>query len=88
MLSLAKRLAAALHRQRVRRIAVNELSALGDLALTDIEIDRSQIRLVVEKLLESSESAEIRPKSDTETQATPTNLRMPYAFDRERRLAA
>ena len=51
MLSLLRRVAATLHRQRVRRIAVGELSALSDLALKDIGIDRGQIRSVVEEIV-------------------------------------
>ncbi len=42
MLPLLRRMAATLHRPRVRRIAVNELLALSDLALQDIGIDRSR----------------------------------------------
>ena len=44
MFPLLRRMAAILHKRRVRRAAVNELSALGDLALQDIGIHRSQIR--------------------------------------------
>ena len=44
MFSLLRRMAATLHRPRVRRIAVNELLALSDLALRDIGIHRGQIR--------------------------------------------
>ena len=44
MFALIKRVAVTLHKRRVRRIAVGELSALSDLALQDIGIHRSQIR--------------------------------------------
>ncbi len=44
MFPLLRRMAATLHKRRVRRIAVNELSALSDLALQDIGIHRSKIR--------------------------------------------
>jgi uncharacterized protein YjiS (DUF1127 family) len=44
MFPLLRRMAATLHKRRVRRTAVNELSALSDLALQDIGIHRSQIR--------------------------------------------
>ena len=44
MFPLLRRMAATLHKRRVRRTAVNEFSALSDLALQDIGIQRSQIR--------------------------------------------
>ncbi len=88
MFPLLRRMAATLHRPRVRRIAVNEFLALSDLALQDIGIHRSQIRSVVEDLLQGTESLQARPEPDAEAHATIANVRTPFACDREHRDAA
>ncbi len=88
MFPLLRRMAATLHKRRVRRTAVNELSALSDLALQDIGIHRSQIRSVVEDLIQKTESLPDRPEPHTEAHATTANVRTPFACDREHRDAA
>jgi len=88
MLSLVKRLAATLHRQRVRRITIGELSALSDLALADIGLHRGQIRSVAEGLIQGNESATTRPELDAEASATTANARAPFAHECEHRVAA
>lgn len=88
MLSLIKRVAATLHRRRVRRTAADDLSALSDRTLQDIGIHRSQIRLVVEARLQGTESSQVRPEPEVEAQATTANVPTTFAYDREHKTAA
>ncbi len=73
---------------RRRRNTVKELSALSDRLLEDIGIHRSQIRSVVEELLQGTERQTIRPEPDVEAQAPAADVRTPFAYDREHKAAA
>jgi len=88
MLSMLRKMAAALHRQRVRRITIRELMTLEDAALTDIGVERSQIRSFAEALVQGSDNQQARTESSVEVQATPATAHMPLAYDREDRVAA
>ncbi len=88
MLSLIEKMAAALHRRRIRRTAVDDLSALSDRTLKDMGIHRSQIRSVVEERLQATEISQVRPVSDLKAQATTANVPTPFTYDREHKTAA
>ncbi len=88
MFSLIKMMAATLHKRRVRRAAISDLSALSDRTLQDIGIHRSQIRLVVEAHLQGTEISQVRPEPDVEAQATTANVPSTFAYNREHKTAA
>ncbi len=88
MLASIKNMTATLHRRRVRRTAVDELSALSDRTLKDIGIYRSQIRSVVEERLQGTVIFQIRPEPDIKAQATTADVPTPFAYDREHKTAA
>ncbi len=88
MLSLIKKLVATQHRRRVRRTAVDDLSALSDRTLKDIGIHRSQFWSIVEARLQGTESSQVRPEPDVKAQATTANVPTPFAYDREHKTAA
>ncbi len=76
-----------LHRRRVRRTAVDDLSALSDHTLKDIGIHRSQIRSVV-AALQRTEISQVRPAPDVKTQATTANAPTPFVYGHEHKTAA
>ncbi len=88
MLSLIKKMAVNQHKHRVRRTAVDELSALSDRTLKDIGIHRSQIRSIVEERLQGTEFSQIRREPDVKAQTTTANVPTPFAYDREHKTAA
>lgn len=88
MLPLIKKMAATLHRRRVRRTAAGNLSVLSDRTLKDIGIHRSQIRSVVEERLQGIEISQVRPEPDVKAQVTTAHVPTPFAFDREHKTAA
>jgi len=88
MLSLIKNMAATLHSRRVRRIAVDALSALSDRTLKDIGVYRSQIQSIVEERLQATDISQVRPEPVVNAQATTANAPTPFTYDREPMTAA
>ena len=88
MLSLIEKMAAALHRRRIRRTAVDDLSALSDRTIKDFGVYRSQIQSIVEERLQATEISRVRPEPVVNAQATTANVPTPFTYDREPMTAA
>ncbi len=88
MLSLIRKVVANRGRQRLRRITIDQLSALDDVALRDIGVERSQIRSVAESLFRETEPKPRQANAHVVPNAMGNRSRRGTAPDFEQRVAA